>query len=304
MSKPTFREVALRWCEDKRNYVKRSTFAAYALILSNHLMPVFGDCHSVSEKDVQSFVLNKLTVGLSQKTIKDMLVVLKMIVRYGYKCHLFPLCEWEVKYPAVQKNDRRLPVLSISDQRKLMKFLSGNFTFRNLGILICLNTGMRIGEICGLKWCDIDVKHGVISVGRTIGRIYMIDGDLRKTELIESTPKTQSSVREIPLAKELQKILKSLKIVVNDDFYVLSNERNPIEPRTYRTYYKRILESVGIPPIKFHGLRHSFATRCIESKCDYKTVSSILGHSDISTTLNLYVHPNMEQKKRDRKSVV
>ncbi len=93
-------------------------------------------------------------------------------------------------------------------------------------------------------------------------------------------------------------LIKPLLKVVNTGFYVISNDSKPIEPRTYRAYYKRLMKSLNIPPIKFHGLRHSFATRCIESNCDYKTVSVLLGHSDISTTLNLYVHPNMEQKKR------
>ena len=98
--------------------------------------------------------------------------------------------------------------------------------------------------------------------------------------------------------KELLKMLRPLKKIVNGKFHVLTNEEKPTEPRTYRNYYKRMMEQLNIPPLKFHGLRHSFATRCIESNCDYKTVSVILGHSDITTTLNLYVHPNMEQKKR------
>jgi len=297
MNNTTFKEIAARWCEDKRNYVKRSTFAAYALTLTNHLLPTFGDCSAISEVDVQSFVLDKLTAGLSQKTIKDILIVLKMITKFGYKQRVFPHCEWDVKFPTEHKNDK-LPVLAVTDQRKLMKYLSSNFTFRNLGILICLNTGMRIGEICGLRWSDIDIQQGIITVNRTIERIYVADGETRKTELIISTPKTQNSLREIPLTKELLKILKPLKAVVNSDFYVLSNEEKPIEPRTYRNYYKKVLATLNIPLIKFHGLRHSFATRCIESNCDYKTVSTILGHSNISTTLNLYVHPNMEQKKR------
>ncbi len=93
-------------------------------------------------------------------------------------------------------------------------------------------------------------------------------------------------------------MLRPLKKIVNGKFYVLTNEKKPTEPRTYRNYYKRMMEQLNIPPLKFHGLRHSFATRCIESNCDYKTVNVILGHSDITTTLNLYVHPNMEQKKR------
>ena len=100
------------------------------------------------------------------------------------------------------------------------------------------------------------------------------------------------------MSKELLSIVKPLKKVVNDDFYVLTNENEPTEPRTYRNYYKKLMEQLKMPQLKFHGLRHSFATRCIESNCDYKTVSVILGHSNISTTLNLYVHPNMEQKKK------
>ena len=94
------------------------------------------------------------------------------------------------------------------------------------------------------------------------------------------------------------KMIKPFKKVVNGSFYVLTNSSHPTEPRTYRNYYKRLMKQLDMPKLKFHGLRHSFATRCIESKCDYKTVSVLLGHSNISTTLNLYVHPNMEQKKK------
>ena len=93
-------------------------------------------------------------------------------------------------------------------------------------------------------------------------------------------------------------MVKPLMKVVNKSFYVLSNSDKPIEPRTYRNYYKHLLAQLGIPDLKYHGLRHSFATKCIEAGCDYKTVSVLLGHANISTTLNLYVHPNADQKKR------
>jgi integrase len=115
--------------------------------------------------------------------------------------------------------------------------------------------------------------------------------------VIVSTPKTQNSRREIPLSPELYKLLVPLMKVVNRSFYILTNDRQPTEPRTYRNYYTRLLKQLDIPVIKFHGLRHSFATRCIESHCDYKTVSVILGHANIGTTLDLYVHPNLEQKQ-------
>ena len=179
-----------------------------------------------------------------------------------------------------------------------MNFVQENFTFRNLGVYICLSTGIRIGEICALTWNDIDTENGIIYVRKTIQRIYIIENGKRHTELLLDTPKTKNSIREIPMTKDLLKILKPLKKIVNNNFFVLTNDAKATEPRTYRNYYKKMLESLNIPELKFHGLRHSFATRCIESNCDYKTVSVILGHSNISTTLNLYVHPNLEQKKK------
>lgn len=112
------------------------------------------------------------------------------------------------------------------------------------------------------------------------------------------TPKTKNSIREIPISRDLLRLLKPIKKIMNPAFFVLTNEQKPTEPRTYRSYYQKFMEELNMTGLKFHGLRHSFATRCIESNCDYKTVSVLLGHSNISTTLNLYVHPNMEQKKK------
>ena len=139
---------------------------------------------------------------------------------------------------------------------------------------------------------------GVIHIRKTLQRIYIRENGASHTELILDVPKSANSIRDIPMTKDLYGVLKPLKRIVNDSYFVLTNDVNPTEPRTYRNYYKKLISELEIPPIKFHGLRHSFATRCIESNCDYKTVSVILGHSNISTTLNLYVHPNLEQKKK------
>ena len=193
--------------------------------------------------------------------------------------------------------------MTVANHKKILDHIKANFSFKALGIYICLTTGLRIGEICALRWEDIDTQAGTLQVKRTIERIYILEGEKKHTELVINDPKTPNSIREIPLSVEALSLIKPLMKVVNSRFYVISNDSKPIEPtviepRTYRAYYKRLMESLGIPAIKFHGLRHSFATRCIESNCDYKTVSVLLGHSDISTTLNLYVHPNMEQKKR------
>ena len=290
-------QIAGLWKEEKRQFVKKSTFAAYSLIVETHLQPAFGNLTAVTEKDVQDFVLHKLNGGLSQKTIKDMLIVLRMILKFGAKKNYCVYAPIDVIFPT-DRERQELEVLSIANQKKIMRFVEENFTFRNLGIFICLSTGIRIGEICALTWDDIDIENGVIHIRKTIQRIYVKENGIKKTELLIDTPKTATSMRDIPMIKDLYEILKPLKKVVNNDYFVLTNEATPTEPRTYRNYYKKLLDKLGIPPIKFHGLRHSFATRCIESKCDYKTVSVILGHSNISTTLNLYVHPNYEQKKK------
>ena len=297
METKNIKEIALAWKDDKRCYVKRSTFAAYVLILENHIFPSFGECDTLNDSRVQDFVLRKLDSGLCVKTVKDILIVLKMVMRFGVKNGWMNHCEWDIKYPTTESSNE-IEVLTVANHRKILEFVKLNFTFRNLGIYISLTTGLRIGEICGLKWSDIDVVNGTITVRRTIERIYIIDGENKHTELIVNTPKTKNSCRDIPMCKELMAIVKPLKKVVNDDFYVLTNDEKPTEPRTYRNYYHRLMRRLGIPRLKYHGLRHSFATRCIESNCDYKTVSVLLGHANITTTLNLYVHPNMEQKKR------
>ena len=293
----TIREIAAAWKEYKRPYVNQSTMAAYVLILENHILPTFGEDNSLPEQSVQAFVLHKIESGLSTKSVKDILIVLKMVMKFGVKKEWMTYYEWDIKYPPSSEN-KVLDVLSVTNHRKILNHIQSHFTFMGLGIYISLSTGLRIGEICALKWSDINVTDGILTVNRTIERIYIIEGEKKHTELVINTPKTKNSCREIPMNKELLGMLKPLKKVVNDDYYILTNDERPTEPRTYRNYYKRVMEKLDIPKLKYHGLRHSFATRCIEVGCDYKTVSVLLGHSNISTTLNLYVHPNMEQKKR------
>lgn len=291
------KDIIEEWKEDKKQYVKKSTFAAYQLLIQNHILPRFGEMKEVREEDVQTFALEKLSAGLSEKTIKDIIIVLKMILKFAVKNGYLDYVQIDVKFPTNQQK-KELEVFSKSDQKKFMNYLRDNFTFKNLGIFICLSTGMRIGEICGLRWQDVDVDDGVIMVRHTLQRIYILDEGERHTEIILDTPKTSNSIRDIPMSSELLRIMKQFNKVVNDDYFVISNDINPIEPRTYRNYYKRLCKKLDIPELKFHGLRHSFATRCIEANGDYKTVSVLLGHSNISTTLNLYVHPNKEQKKK------
>lgn len=295
--KTTFSKVAELWKADKKQYVKKSTYAAYCLLIQSHLLPALSEKEDIREEDVQGLVNRKLESGLSQKTVRDILVVLKMILRYGAKYGLLPGHQIDVIFPT-DREKQDLEVLTLAHQRQLMTFVKDHFTFLNLGIYICLSAGLRIGEVCALQWEDMDIASGVIRVNKTIQRIYLVDGEEKNTELIIDKPKTKNSIREVPMTKDLLALVRPLKKIVRSDFYVLTNAATPTEPRTYRCYFNKLQQQLGLPKMRFHGLRHSFATRCIESKCDYKTVSVLLGHSNISTTLNLYVHPNLEQKKK------
>lgn len=223
-----------------------------------------------------------------------MVAVLKSIIKYGNKYGIFHYGEWDIKYPTHAEN-RLLPTLSLNHQRILMRHLLEHPTSQNIGVLLALCTGMRIGEVCALRWADVDFTQKTIIVRHTVSRIY--DCEIKATERIHSSPKTKNSYREIPISQQLFHALKTIKQQTSSP-YVVGTATQSKEPRSYRDYFGRLLKRLNIPPLVFHGLRHTFATRCIESQCDYKTVSVILGHSNVSTTLNLYVHPNLNQKKR------
>ena len=292
--KKTFQDVSKIWCDAKRPIVKHSTMCAYLLTLQTHLLPWFGTMETIAECDVQQFVIDKCASGLARKTVRDMVAVLKSIVKYGNKHGIFHFEEWEIEYPTDTEN-KLLPTLSLNHQRKLMNHLIEQPTQQNIGVLLALCTGMRIGEVCALQWEDVDFTQRIITVRHTVGRIY--NCELKTTERIHTSPKTKNSCREIPISKQLFQSLKTVR-KQSQSPYVVGISTQSKEPRSYRDYFSRLLKRLNIPHLVFHGLRHTFATRCIESQCDYKTVSVILGHSNVATTLNLYVHPNLSQKKK------
>lgn len=297
MSNKRFYEVAALWKESKRDVVKYSTYCAYTLILKTHLLPSFGDAEMITEDDAQQFVFDRLRDGLSRKTVQDMMAVLKSVAKFGAKHGIFRFEPWDVVYPT-ETASRQLPVLSRTHHRKLLRELSEHPTTQNIGVMLALCTGLRIGEVCALRWEQVDMTHRVISVRGTVGRIYNCETSV--TERYVSTPKTRTSNRDIPVSPILLNALRSVRTQQQQcgSCYVVGDGAHPKEPRSYRDVFVRLLKRLGIPQIVFHGLRHTFATRCIEEQCDYKTVSVILGHSSVSTTMNLYVHPNLDQKRR------
>ncbi|MBR5403554.1 MAG: site-specific integrase [Bacteroidales bacterium] len=292
----TFETVAAAWKAEKRQWVKPSSYSTYVQLLNVHLLPAFAEVPS--EKEIQDFVNREIAAGLSRKTVQDTILVLKMILRYGEKGGLWPHVEFEVHYPSGTKTKPTIPVLSGREQKALHKYLEEHLSYRNLGLLICLNSGLRIGEMCGLQWKDLDLAARVIHVRKTVQRIYLADGPEKESYLSVTSPKTESSVRDIPIGRNLVEKIRQLKRTAQADNYLVSNTRKPLEPRYMRIYFRKVLDALKLPPVRFHALRHSFATRCIEAGCDYKAVSAILGHASISTTLNLYVHPDNAAKRK------
>lgn len=294
----SFSCVAQMWKEEKKKWVKKTSYSVYVNRLNKHILPTFGSGGAPNEPQVQEFVDDLLEEGLSIKTIRGLLLVLRMVMTFGERKGIWPHKPFSVHLPQSGQNVSQPAILTKPQQKILQKHLEQNFSFRNLGLLICLYSGLRVGEICGLKWMDLDLASGEMHIRRTVQRISISDNQTKEYALSVSSPKTSSSTRDIPMAAEIAKYIRPLKKIVNDDYYVITNDAEPLEPRYFRDYFYRMQKSFNIGPVRFHGLRHTFATRCIESGCDYKTLSAILGHSSLSTTMDIYVHPGFDQKKR------
>lgn len=187
-------------------------------------------------------------------------------------------------------------MLSSQQQLVLESLLQTDTDETKLGILISLYAGLRIGEICALTWNDIDLNNKVIYVRNTVVRVKSAAGDSAKTHLIIDTPKTAASLRCIPICSTLLSALTSCSARATSQ-YVVSYTSNFVSPRTYDYRFKKLLDACQIPRINYHALRHTFATRCIEAGVDVKSLSEILGHGDVSITLNTYVHSSMDLKR-------
>ena len=293
-----FTQIAAAWRSDKRRWVKDATYSVYCQHLQGHILPFMSGESSVSPDTAQRFADSMSAEGLSPKSVRDMTVVLRMILRYGAASGAWTGYEFAVRYPSAASARREPSVMKPSDQRRLLEHLRADFSLRGLGVLISMHSGLRIGEVVGLQWADIDLRSGLIHVRKTVQRIYNPDSEGPRYFLSVGSPKTPSSLRDVPMSDELLKLMRPLARRYSPDCFVVSGAPSPLEPRTYRDWFTRLLSRLGIGPCRFHTLRHTFATRCIESGCDYKTVSAILGHASISTTLDLYVHPGFAQKKR------
>ena len=281
--------------------VKESTLARYKDIIRLYLSPRFGhfEINKLTTPLINDFIKQMSDGGnddrkLSAKRIRDIVSVLKASFRYGIKCgYTIPAVVIELP----KKEPQTIDMLTEYEQEKLIKYVLQNNTAQNLGIIISLFTGIRIGELCALRWADINLQAQTLSIKNTLYRIPADDDNNRKTKLVLSSPKTSSSTRIIPLPNALIPFLYSH--CSNEIFYILTGKDTPIEPSNYYVKYQAVLKQCGIEKHSFHALRHTFATKCIEHGFDPKSLSEILGHSDIRITLDRYVHPSMELKRKN-----
>jgi len=191
-----------------------------------------------------------------------------------------------------------MKILTREEQIKLCEFLFKDPSFKNTGILICLFTGLRIGEVCALKWKDISLSQKIIYVNKTMQRVQNSNSTDRKTKIIITQPKSSCSIRAIPLPDSIINILSLNQ--KTDECYVLTGKENTfIEPRNMQYHFKKVLKQCDMDSFSFHALRHTFATRCVEVGFDVKSLSEILGHASINITMNRYVHPSMDLKREN-----
>lgn len=304
-SKICYREWLKVWLQQMEGRVKESTRANYSLAVMNHILPALGDCmlEELTEEKLQETLLFWLRCGrldgrggLSPKTAKDLMGVIKSSLHAARRHYHLPPEEIQLRYPSGGRE--KTEVLSLAGQKRLVAAACSENSPAAAGVLLALYTGLRIGEVCALQWRDIDLQERTLRVCKTVQRIFYKEWDGRSgSQLVITAPKTSSSLRTLPLAGFLVPVLGNL-LCRDEEAYVLTGERDYLEPKRFRALYRRFLERHGLPPLRFHCLRHTFATRCIEDGADCKTVSALLGHASVSTTLDLYVHPQMEVKRR------
>lgn len=292
------------WLDEWLNhYVKTSskqrTYERYRQTANVHIIPTLGDYELtelhpiVLQRFVSDLLVNgnkRTGKGLSPNFVKSMISVLQNSLKTAHILGLIPeYTADKIKRPKIV--EKQVECFSVAEQKKIEQYVLESKKSKLKGIVLCLYTGLRIGELLALTWEDIDFRKGRLSVTKTCH-----DGNVNgKHCIIVDTPKTETSRRYIPLSKPLLAVLKDLRKESKSD-YVVSDKDNPVFVRSYQRTFELLLKRLDIPHKGFHALRHTFATRALECGMDVKTLSEILGHKNATITLNRYAHSLWEHK--------
>lgn len=295
-------ELLTEWLENyEKERVKVRTYSRYEGVIALHILPELGDVEAglLGKREIQDFLTRKRRNGnmrnggkLSSTSTNLMLTVLNSAFEYGCDMELIernPCARLHRSKEEVKKAE----AFTKEEQRKLEKTIVEEDDPRHIGILLCLYTGLRIGELLGLTWQDVDLIRGIVCVDKTV---YRGRDEKGQWQVCVDTPKTQSSTRMIPLPTYITKMLKSAKTGAKSAYVVENKKGERMSIRSYQYILEKLTERAGVRRLNFHALRHTFATRALECGMDIKTLSEILGHQNASITLNRYAHSMMDTK--------
>jgi integrase len=296
----SFDEVLREWLDTQALRNKPATQVKFGNLISGHIAPALGGVPlaQISTARLTKFLQEQSANGrldgqggLSASTLQALALILKSVLDYAAQERYIPPMALSLKYPEVKREPAK--AFSVKQQEQLEEYLRRDLDAGCLGIQLCLYTGLRIGEICALRWGDVDFSTQLIHVRRTVQRLQAAGNS--KTMLHIGPPKSESSLRSIPIPPCLLELLQVHRS--GPGAYLLTGQDSLLEPRSYQYRFKKYIAEAGVPDVNFHILRHTFATRFIESGGDAKTLSELLGHASVEITLNKYVHPSMDSKR-------
>lgn len=308
-----FEILSKKYLSLKSPQLKTSSIARYAFLLERYILPEFSELfiEDITRLDMERLSYKLLHeggvegAGLSVKTVSDTLQLVRSIMQYSCDVKGIPFNGVSVR---IKQKCHPYPILSKKDQQKLLEYAQSEPSPKNIGILLGLFLGLRIGEVCAIRKNDISMTDSTVSIKKTVQRVPInciaetqgllsvsnMKEKMKKTVVIVTKPKSDKSVRIVPIPELLMCMIKDLPDWTG---FLLSGSEHIIEPRNMENHLKKVLCKCKIEYINFHALRHTFATNCVELGFDIKTLSEILGHSSVSITLNRYVHTTIEQKR-------
>lgn len=301
-----YQDLITAWLNSLQINIKESTYARYYHLAHSHIIPRLGKykVDRITNRTIEEYIAFLMqngridgSGGLSQKTVSDIFLLIKRSMEYALQSGYRTSCNLTKMSIKIPKKESR--VLSQPEQEKLLCHLTADTDRTKLGILICLYTGIRIGELCALKWEHFNFEIGILMIRQTMLRIQDINSNSKnKTKLIITQPKSTCSVRDIPIPNFLLFYIKQF-VGSSSDFILTGANDKFIEPRTMQNRFHTCTKTCGIRQANFHSLRHTFATRCVEIGFETKSLSEILGHANVNITLNRYVHSSLDLKRNN-----
>ena len=298
----TYNELLDAWLHSSKRNTKESTYARYVHLITTHIKPQLGNypLSALSTERIENFIEFQLTQGrldhsggLAPKTVTDLLTIIKSTMDYAAYKGLPVVCN--LGKISVKRKEKEMRVLTQEEQKALTGVLVKDMDLHKFGVFLSLYTGIRVGELCALQWEDFNFSQTTLKIRKTMQRIQETEKEaFSKTKIVITEPKSQCSIREIPLPSFVTDIAR--KFIFHPESYVLTGSDRYVEPRTMQNRFKSYVKDSGIEDANFHALRHTFATRCVEVGFEIKSLSEILGHANVNITLNRYVHSSFALK--------